>query len=123
MNNEFWEFIEGFNDYKVSNLGRIKSYKLSKKGSILKHRKINDNNQYCIVNLINNEREYHIMRIHRLVALAFCPKRMDCNIVNHIDGNKTNNVATNLEWSKHAENNQHAYQFVCGKDPQKRKEK
>jgi hypothetical protein len=61
------------------------------------------------------------VRIHRLVALAFCPKRMDCNIVNHIDGN--NNVVTNLEWSNHAENNQHAYQFGLRKGPTKKKRK
>ena len=123
MNKEVWKCIKEFDDYEVSNLGRIKSYKLSKEGLILKHRQLNDNNQYCIVNLIKNDGKYHIMRIHRLVALAFCPKRLDCNLVNHIDGNKTNNVATNLEWSNHAENNQHAYEIGLRKGPTKKKRK
>jgi len=50
------------------------------------------------------------MRVHRLVALAFCPQPVDCNIVNHIDGDKLNNVATNLEWTTIRGNNRHAYE-------------
>ena len=40
--------------------------------------------------------------------------------MNYIDGNNTNNVATNLEWSNHAENNQHAYEVGMRKGPTKK---
>lgn len=35
--------------------------------------------------------------VHRLVALAFCNKPEGCNVVNHLDENKLNNNANNLE--------------------------
>jgi hypothetical protein len=36
--------------------------------------------------------------VHRLVAAAFCDGYRPGLSVNHIDGNKANNAATNLEW-------------------------
>jgi hypothetical protein len=46
--------------------------------------------------------------VHRLIALVFCPKQDGKNVVNHKDGNKINNVASNLEWVTQQENIQHA---------------
>lgn len=46
--------------------------------------------------------------VHRLVALAFVPNPQGLPIVNHIDGDKGHNHATNLEWVSVAENTQHA---------------
>lgn len=49
--------------------------------------------------------------IHRLVALHFCEGANDELVVNHIDGNKLNNAATNLEWVTHSQNDLHAYKL------------
>ena len=42
--------------------------------------------------------------VHRLVALAFVPNPAALPVVNHIDGNKLNNNADNLEWVTHQDN-------------------
>ena len=73
-----------------------------------------------MVNLKNNNDVAKLVRIHRLVASAFIPSPVGKKIVNHIDGNKQNNVATNLEWTDHAGNNKHAYETGLRKGPTKK---
>lgn len=47
--------------------------------------------------------------IHRLVAKAFIPNPNELPEVNHLNGIKTDNSATNLEWCTHQDNVRHAY--------------
>ena len=49
--------------------------------------------------------------VHRLVAFYFCPGYMEGLVVNHIDGNKLNNISSNLEWVTRSENDIHAFKL------------
>ncbi|MGL5714699.1 MAG: hypothetical protein ACRCXT_02980 [Paraclostridium sp.] len=64
---------------------------------------------YYYVTLQSNTGKYKRYYIHRLVAAAYCTKLYDhYNIVNHIDGVKTNNFCLNLEWCNEIYNSMYA---------------
>ena len=102
---EIWKDIDGYPDYMVSNMGRVKSlernvvkgkgglYKIEEK--ILKSIKKRDG--YLQINLSKDgKQKTHL--IHRLVAQAFLLNPNNLVEINHIDEDKTNNRADNLEW-------------------------
>jgi uncharacterized Fe-S cluster-containing protein len=65
---------------------------------------------YMIVRTRENK-ETHYHQLHRVVLSTFCPLLDDSKYqVNHIDGNKSNNELSNLEWCTCKENIQHAIQ-------------
>lgn len=76
-------------------------------------KKMISNSGYEYVNLHVNKKPYHCL-VHRLVAFSFCKnsKPDTYTIVNHIDGNKTNNVYDNLEWCDYKYNNN--YRYILG---------
>ena len=99
---EQWKPVVGYEDtHLVSNLGRVYS-KLSDK--ILSP--YISNKGYYMVMLNHGGKDRHGKTIHRLVAEAFLDKPDNCNIINHKDENKLNNIADNLEWCTSFYNNQ-----------------
>ena len=100
---EYWQDIEGYFNYSVSNLGRVKS---KKSGKILKPYKTN--RSYLTVGFWSDGKKKRLS-IHRLVAQAFLPNPSSLPEVNHIDGCKTNNNVSNLEWASGSSNVIHAY--------------
>ena len=111
---EEWKEIEGFDGfYQVSNLGRVKSVgglcgTVKRKPHILKISKTKGG--YERVRLQHNGKDITI-RVHQLVAKAFVDNPLNKETVNHKDGNKLNNVFTNLEWSTRSEQLFHAYKM------------
>jgi hypothetical protein len=55
---------------------------------------------------------YKTFYVHRLVALTHIPKIEGKHLVNHKDGNKTNNNITNLEWMTPRENSMHSIRVL-----------
>lgn len=55
--------------------------------------------------------------VHRIVARAFIANPDGKRCVNHIDGNKLNNSVSNLEWTTHSENTQHAFRTGLQSNP------
>lgn len=110
---EEWAWVSGHEGaYEVSNLGNVKSVErfVTDENGKTRHymgrtlSKSNDSEGYPTVSVSGEK-----VRVHRLVADAFCKRPSGKDFVNHIDGNKQNNSAVNLEWVTSSENNAHAY--------------
>ena len=103
---ETWKDIKGFEGiYQISNMGRVKSFKADPNGRILSIK--NSKGDYLNIVLCHGNKRRSV-KVHRLVAEAFVPNPHNKPEVNHIDGNKQNNRADNLEWVTRAENHRHA---------------
>ena len=84
--------------YEVSNLGDVRN-KLT--GKVLKPF---DKQGYKRVRLCKDKAVFST-GIHRLAMMAFCPvDGMERLEVDHIDGDKSNNILSNLRWVTHEEN-------------------
>ena len=100
-----WEQIAGFDDYEISDTGKVRSSK-GQTPIILKERYTHDGYVWYI--LTRNGKGFS-KRAHRLVAEAFIDNLGNKPTVNHIDGNKRNNNVSNLEWATREEQMRHAY--------------
>lgn len=114
---EIFKDIEGYEGkYQISNLGRVKSL-----ARIAKSGPNNSATQYLPEKILkvdvirsgyeqvsfwkDGKKKNHL--VHRLVAKAFIPNHQNLTDVNHIDECKTNNSASNLEWTTKKDNLNH----------------
>ena len=110
LTDEIWKDVEGYEKlYQVSNLGRVRSlgrdiirntrwctskpYHIA--GKVLKILRAQADYRY--VHLFDEQGTPTNKKVHRLVAQAFVPNPRRLEEVNHIDEDKGNNRADNLE--------------------------
>jgi predicted XRE-type DNA-binding protein len=90
------------------------NYRIYEDGSVYSlYRKRNklfeiDKDGYQKVQLIEGNKRKKFF-VHRLVSLLFIKNPNNLPVVNHKDGDKTNNHFSNLEWCTYSYNNRHAY--------------
>lgn len=100
---EIWRLIKFAPNYEISSNGSVRNIKT---GKILKVATNNHGYHLVCLSYKNKKRTAYI---HRLIAEAFIDTDLDTrtSIVNHIDGNRSNNTIKNLEWTTYAENVYH----------------
>ena len=95
---EEWKDVDGYDGYKVSNLGNVKG----RKGWILKQTSCKLG--YKSVSLYTTKTEFINKRVSRIVALAFIPNPENKPDVDHISRNVEDNSVKNLRWVTKSEN-------------------
>jgi HNH endonuclease len=107
---EHWKPVVGYEDsYQISFRGNL----MNRQNQIIRY---SNKEGYCKYNLSKAGKKANALA-HWLVAAAFIGPRPVDLCINHKDGNKRNNVVTNLEYVTRGENNRHA--FRIGLNPTK----
>ena len=126
---EIWKPVNGYEGlYEISNTGKVKAVQRSVKAYNGWDRTFNEKILTLHSSKITNrhpkpmyhvelwkENKREVKMIHRLVAEHFIPNPEGKPQVNHIDGNRSNNCADNLEWVTNSENTAHAYRTGLAK--------
>ncbi len=113
---EIWKDLPYCNYYQVSNFGNVRAISRpikTSRGNLFRMSKpkkvaLTDNGSgYKIFGTRLNSKDKNFY-IHRIVAELFIPNPKNLKEVNHIDGDKSNNGASNLEWASRIDNVNHA---------------
>lgn len=106
IDGEVWKEILGYEGYYISSHGRVKSYvkRYDKYKLLTLHQNSESLRVYVTISNKN-------LQISRLVGFAFVDGHTEeKNTIDHINGNPSDNRASNLEWVSQSENNKRAYQ-------------
>jgi hypothetical protein len=102
---EEWRTVEGFPDYRVSDLGRVMSLKGKQPKILQPYLNGRGDYPYPSVTLRQDGRK-QIRTVHSLVAEAFIGPRPDGLEVRHLNGDPMDSRASNLSFGSHADNMQ-----------------
>lgn len=98
---EKWSMIDGYRNYAVSSLGRIRNLNT---GQLLKHQSSKRGGYYAFINLSRNGKRVN-RNVHILVAHAFLGLTPNGKIVHHIDNDRMHATLDNLDFKTVLENN------------------
>lgn len=99
---ETWKPVPGYEGrYEASSEGRIKSLVTNR---ILSQGTTGRYNNVVLCDGIGGKKT---KSVHRIIAELFCEKKPNCQEVNHINENRRDNRAKNLEWCTRVENIRH----------------
>lgn len=111
-----WKRIPGYEDhYEASHNGRIRSVERTRPfgrdyktfpSQELKFSE--DKDGYWKVGLTKEGKKKRFF-VHRLIAMTFLSNPNNLPVVNHLDGDKKNVAASNLEWTTNSGNDLHAF--------------
>lgn len=112
-NGEVWRDVPGYDGkYKVSNFGNVLLCRFSnnqvKDKPCRKPMKQTDNGHGYLAVGLTKDGKRKTVYVHRLVAEAFVENPGGMPVVNHIDFDRQNNRADNLEWCSQEENIRHS---------------
>ena len=88
-----------FSNYAVSQSGVVYSRKFNRELS-----QYTNNCGYKAVHVLQDDNKALFTGVHRLIALTFCDNKWKLKEVSHIDDNKLNNHASNLEFITRKDN-------------------
>ncbi|MGE3835238.1 MAG: HNH endonuclease [Acidimicrobiia bacterium] len=104
-----WLPVVGFErTYEVSNEGQVRRRAGAPRTPTARPRKLVPRSGYLQV-VLSQDGQVTLCWVHRLVAMAFLGVPERRSQVNHLDGDRANNRASNLEWTDHRGNSLHAY--------------
>ena len=106
MEEEIWKEIEWFDNYQISNLGRVKNIKFDRYVKPLL-----DNKGYLTVNLYKNGKMKRLL-LHRLISIAFIPNPENKPCIDHINTDRLDNRIENLRWCTQKENHNNPLSIV-----------
>ena len=91
------ELHPSLSNIKVSEDGEVYNKKTGKK--LKQYTKKIKGIDYLMVSIYNKEKKgSRPFYVHRLVGYAYCEGYSEDRVIEHIDGNKMNNHASNLQW-------------------------
>lgn len=116
LEGEVFKAIQGNPDYWASNRNRIASAKRKKLGMKIMKPTLKSTG-YMNISMLDENNKVCTYRFHIIIAKTWLPNPRHLPVVNHIDGDKTNNNLDNLEWTTYRNNSIHSTRVLGHKPP------